>query len=250
VIHLANAGASDGSSSDTIKRKKQLRKRHDSLDEKKLHDLEPSECRTPTPGSSGQVQMQSQAKKQQQQHHHSRDSGFVGSNDDLLKAAPDCEPPKSPTPALEQISEDREPVHSQISLARMDQPSTSAAAAVASTLSSQLKNLALPNLVRKDSFNNWSSDEETNLMMSKMRQFFKNLIVATANAQQSKPSTPNQGPSTTNVNTTPSSQRRLAKSRPAQLAYFENELTRLMKTVPGINDEQVREIVEYLKLCE
>jgi len=30
------------------------------------------------------------------------------------------------------------------------------------------------------------------------------------------------------------------------LAYFENELTRLMKTVPGINDEQVREIVEYL----
>ncbi|EDX12910.1 GD20399 [Drosophila simulans] len=246
VIHLANAGASDGSSSDTIKRKKQLRKRHDSLDEKKLHDLEPSECRTPTPGSSGQVQMQSQAKKQQQQHHHSRDSGFVGSNDDLLKAAPDCEPPKSPTPALEQISEDREPVHSQISLARMDQPSTSAAAAVASTLPNQLKNLALPNLVRKDSFNNWSSDEETNLMMSKMRQFFKNLIVATANAQQSKPTTPNQGPSTTNVNTTPSSQRRLAKSRPAQLAYFENELTRLMKTVPGINDEQVREIVEYL----
>jgi len=28
--------------------------------------------------------------------------------------------------------------------------------------------------------------------------------------------------------------------------YFENELTRLMKTVPGIRDEQVREIVEYL----
>jgi len=65
VIHLANAGASDGSSSDTIKRKKQLRKRHDSLDEKKLHDLEPSECRTPTPGGGGgsQVQMQSQSAK-------------------------------------------------------------------------------------------------------------------------------------------------------------------------------------------
>lgn len=243
VIHLANAGASDGSSSDTIKRKKQLRKRHDSLDEKKMHDLEPTECRTPTPGSSGQIQMQSQAKKQQQQHHHSRDSGFVGSNDDLLKAAPDCEPPKSPTPALEQISEDREPsAPSQISLAKMDLPSTSAAAS-ATLLPSQRKNLTLPNLVRKDSFNNWSSDEETNLMMSKMRQFFKTLIVATANAQQqSKPSTPNQG----TTNTTPSADRKLTKSRPAQLAYFENELTRLMKTVPGIKDEQVREIVEYL----
>lgn len=254
VIHLANAGASDGSSSDTIKRKKQLRKRHDSLDEKKLHDLEPSECRTPTPGGSGQVQMQSQAKKQQQQHHHSRDSGFVGSNDDLLKAAPDCEPPKSPTSALEQISEDREPAASAISLAKMDLPSTSAAAAAAASAAtlalvpSQRRNLALPNLVRKDSFNNWSSDEETNLMMSKMRQFFKTLIVATANAQQSKPTTPNQGQGQGqgSSTTTPSSQRRLAKSRPAQLAYFENELTRLMKTVPGINDDQVREIVEYL----
>lgn len=79
-------------------------------------------------------------------------------------------------------------------------------------------------LTRKDSFNNWSSDEETNLMMSKMRTFFKNMIAQHKNASP------------------------IAKNRnkPPQLVYFESELTRLMKTVPGLRDEQVREIVEYL----
>ncbi|XP_034137326.1 uncharacterized protein LOC117589478 isoform X14 [Drosophila guanche] len=259
VIHLANAGASDGSSSDTIKRKKQLRKRHDSLDEKKLHEDALAlgggpECRTPTPGSMGGSSSHCQGQAKKQQHHHSRDSGFVGSNDDLLKA-PDCEPPKSPTPALEQISEDREPAQA-LSLAKLELPSTSASAlASGASVQGQRPKLVPPvttssNLVRKDSFNNWSSDEETNLMMSKMRQFFKTLIVATANAQQSKPTTPptptGTTATTTTTTTTPNSQRKLAKTRPAQLAYFENELTRLMKTVPGINDEQVREIVEYL----
>lgn len=78
-------------------------------------------------------------------------------------------------------------------------------------------------LVRTDSFNNWSSDEETNLMMSKMRAFFKTML-----ANQPKPEVPGE------------------KSKPPQLVKFESELTRLMKTVPGIRDEQVKEIVEYL----
>jgi synaptotagmin-like protein len=79
------------------------------------------------------------------------------------------------------------------------------------------------NLTRTDSFNNWSSDEETNLMMSKMRAFFKTML-----ANQPKPEVPGE------------------KSKPPQLVKFESELTRLMKTVPGIRDEQVKEIVEYL----
>lgn len=102
--------------------------------------------------------------------------------------------------------------------------------------------------MRKDSFNNWSSDEETNLMMSKMRQFFKTLVVASANAQNmnnSKNSTPVVSESNTPKNGTQVPRPR-NKSKPPQLVYFENELTRLMKTVPGINDDQVREIVEYL----
>ncbi|XKL66038.1 hypothetical protein PGB90_009458 [Kerria lacca] len=80
-------------------------------------------------------------------------------------------------------------------------------------------------LSRKDSFNNWSSDEETNLMMSKMRTFFKSMI-----ANQRK----NASPIIKNRN------------KPPQLVYFESELTRLMKTVPGLRDDQVKEIVEYL----
>merc|ERR1712183_558159 len=31
-------------------------------------------------------------------------------------------------------------------------------------------------LVRKNSFNNWSSDEDTNIMMNRMRAFFRNVI--------------------------------------------------------------------------
>lgn len=260
VIHMDRV--SDGSSSDTIKRKKQLRKRHDSLDEKKLHEVGGDVGGVVSMGvTSAAGEAQAQAKKQQ---HHSRDSGFVGSNDDLLKST-DLEPCKSPTPALGQISEDREPLTASLALPKLDMPSTSAAAAVAGEVPRRLTPAGLSvgtvtpnhvttssNLVRKDSFNNWSSDEETNLMMSKMRQFFKTLIVATANAQQSSQSQGQGQCQSHSAGSTPSSVRRLAckagqsKSRPAQLAYFENELTRLMKTVPGINDEQVREIVEYL----
>merc|ERR1712106_287724 len=56
-----------------------------------------------------------------------------------------------------------------------------------------------------------------------MRTFFKNMLV---NASKGKPLEPTR--------------------KPPQLLVFENKLTRLMKTVPGINDQQVKEIVEYL----
>ena len=35
-------------------------------------------------------------------------------------------------------------------------------------------------LARKDSFHQWSSDEETNIMMNRMRAFFKNMLATAA----------------------------------------------------------------------
>ncbi|XP_014247436.1 uncharacterized protein LOC106665498 isoform X2 [Cimex lectularius] len=129
----------------------------------------------------------------------SRDSGFVGSCDDLLKET--SEPQKS----SEEVTT----------------PSNG------KTIFSEVSHASPPStvLMRKDSFNNWSSDEETNLMMSKMRAFFKTMVG-------------NQPKGT--------SHDVKLKVKPPQLVYFESELTRLMKTVPGLKDEQVKEIVEYL----
>jgi synaptotagmin-like protein len=134
----------------------------------------------------------------------SRDSGFVGSCDDLLKESRESQGTE--------VSKTEDEANIKIEPAKIvpeltvSSPPTTA-------------------LTRKDSFNNWSSDEETNLMMSKMRAFFKTMV-----GSQCKGSSPNVKP----------------KTKPPQLLYFETELTRLMKTVPGLKDEQVKEIVEYL----
>uniref|UniRef100_A0A182RQC8 C2 domain-containing protein n=2 Tax=Anopheles funestus TaxID=62324 RepID=A0A182RQC8_ANOFN len=194
----------------------------------------------------------------------SRDSGFIGSNDDLLKedqtVASSSKATSSSTvePILEENKSDIKEggdvgfsteVHSipSYNASRLPiSPGSSSSAPKSST-----QGPGMVNLVRKDSFNNWSSDEETNLMMSKMRQFFKSLVAASANTRKlpnscsstpgvSGSNTPQQGGST------PVARPRGMRTKPPQLVYFENELTRLMKTVPGIRDEQVREIVEYL----
>lgn len=105
-------------------------------------------------------------------------------------------------------------------------------------------------LIRKDSFNNWSSDEETNQMMSKMRQFFKSMVDNNLSQMHSSTSTFDEMLPTINskFDHTDKTRSRISDNRKKspQLVYFENELTRLMKTVPGIRDDQVREIVEYL----
>lgn len=146
----------------------------------------------------------------------SRDSGFVGSCDDLLRSGDsgsDFARSHEPKIELEEIVEEmRTDTEERIESPPSSRPPPSP-------------------LTRKDSFNNWSSDEETNLMMSKMRQFFKQMI----NSNNVRTSTP---ASSTSESSRP--------PKPPQLLYFESELTRLMKTVPGIRDEQVREIVEYL----
>ncbi|XP_063995451.1 uncharacterized protein LOC135172888 [Diachasmimorpha longicaudata] len=165
----------------------------------------------------------------------SRDSGFVGSCDDLLQHR------KSPTDPKFDGSKD----HSA--------SQTKKDSGTKSDLSHAQNGLPTsnPSLSRKDSFNNWSSDEETNLMMSKMRQFFKTMV-ANSNGQPTTPASNSSGPSpvpSPRLSGFTSAKARMCpqnRTKPPQLVYFENELTRLMKTVPGIRDEQVREIVEYL----
>uniref|UniRef100_A0A182MJG1 C2 domain-containing protein n=1 Tax=Anopheles culicifacies TaxID=139723 RepID=A0A182MJG1_9DIPT len=194
----------------------------------------------------------------------SRDSGFIGSNDDLLKedqtlACSSSKAIASSTvePILEENKSDMKdgdvgyatevnPLPSCNSSRFPISPGSSSSIPKSSTQSP-----GMVNLVRKDSFNNWSSDEETNLMMSKMRQFFKSLVAASANTRKlpnSSSSTPGVSGSNTpqQGGSTPVARPRGMRTKPPQLVYFENELTRLMKTVPGIRDEQVREIVEYL----
>ena len=41
---------------------------------------------------------------------------------------------------------------------------------------------------------------------------------------------------------------RASESKPSQVVHFEDQLTRLMRTVPGINEQQVREMVEMVIL--
>lgn len=148
----------------------------------------------------------------------SRDSGFVGSCDDLLRngdSSSEFARSHEPKTELEEIIEEIRPDVEE----RTEGPPSS-------------RPPPSP-LSRKDSFNNWSSDEETNLMMTKMRQFFKQMI----NSANVRTSTPGSASSNSESSRPP---------KPPQLLYFESELTRLMKTVPGIRDEEVREIVEYL----
>ncbi|KAH1005526.1 hypothetical protein HUJ04_006486 [Dendroctonus ponderosae] len=203
---------------DTVKRKK-TKKQKASLEdiknleitqEEKYSEEEEDGHETPQP----EVPPSNLATNKNQQ---SRDSGFVGSCDDLLKDQRDAN--KSPDSQANQEKKRADDQQKDRSIPGSLPPAT--------------------NLTRKDSFNNWSSDEETNLMMSKMRQFFKTMV---ANSSASKPSTPNLS----NRSSPRPFPRAKNRCKPPQLVYFENELTRLMKTVPGIRDDQVREIVEYL----
>lgn len=226
VIHLEK----DANPNDTLKRKKQIKKKSsDSEDNKKsigtVSDEENASGKNSLTQDSHAVQsnvVNGSSKKQS-----SRDSGFIGSNDDLLKSDDPHKIASELKIELEEIKEETKENVSQPANTKQITPSTS--------------------LARKDSFNNYSSDEETNLMMSKLRQFVKTLVATNANAQRntSKSSTPMMSGQNTPKNGTPVPKPR-SKAKPPQLVYFENELTRLMKTVPGINDDQVREIVEYL----
>ncbi|KAJ8869324.1 hypothetical protein PR048_030899 [Dryococelus australis] len=178
----------------------------------------------------------------------SRDSGFVGSCDDLLKeqrshsdssscsnsveATRKVKPGSDGSPCGSDSERPPGEVITSLTVAVEGESPSPMEDQQASLVSVQTSTPPAAALSRKDSFNNWSSDEETNLMMSKMRAFFKTMVAA------------NSGGTSGKGGSSPGPTQRCAK--PPQLVYFENELTQLMKTVPGIRDDQVKEIVEYL----
>lgn len=80
------------------------------------------------------------------------------------------------------------------------------------------------------------------MMMGKMRVIFKSLIAHAQ--QQTTPQASPRGPRANNKKTTTTNNN--CNNKPPQLILFEEELRRLMKTVPGIRDEYVNEFLESL----
>ena len=190
--------------------------------------------------------------------HKSRDSGFVGSNDDLLRnegshiiiSSSDTDMQsknhtesssegeheqarnkvKTRLEKVSEVSENTEDDCEKSMDGKFNLSSSRSSAGQSIELGGEARKKSNGSdvssggtLSRKDSFHQWSSDEETNIMMNRMRAFFKNMLV---NASKGRPLEPTR--------------------KPAQILQFEQQLTRLMKTVPGINEQQVKEIVEYL----
>ena len=174
--------------------------------------------------------------------HKSRDSGFVGSNDDLLRnegssvvhtssddtqgkngssSEGELELRKTRLEKVSEVSENTEDdCDKSTELAKSTRPISDMSSRKKSN-ESDISKEGDVSLSRKDSFHQWSSDEETNIMMNRMRTFFKNMMV---NASKGT----------------------IEERKPTHILHFENQLTRLMRTVPGINEQQVKEIVEYL----
>ena len=163
--------------------------------------------------------------------HKSRDSGFVGSMDDLLRneVASNGHHVNHSSDSSQSISDECENNTALKSasgltgmttgMSRLEKVSE-VSGEDDNTLTDQANDPITHQLTRKDSFT-WSSDEDTNIMMNRMRAFFRQIITTSA----------------------PSS---VSNEKPPQLVAFEAKLTRMMKTVPGINEDQVKEIVEYL----
>lgn len=195
--------------------------------------------------------------------YQSRDSGFIGSSDDLLKDKPD-ENNKNKDSKEKSSSDSSIDKACSASTSKEGKSSKRDHALLNSTVAQKLDNDGNNNkseaeernvdigggssrgggkvsrsstgssadlppfskdrikVSRKDSFN-WSSDEETNIMMNRMRAFFRSML--TKARENVKEKTTVKSP---------------------QMLLFEAKLTSLMKKVPDINDEQVKEIVEYL----
>ena len=162
--------------------------------------------------------------------HKSRDSGFVGSMDDLLRNEVlanngHCHVNHS-SDSGQSISDECEntTLKSAGGLSRLEKVSE-VSGEDDNTLTDQANDTITHQLTRKDSFT-WSSDEDTNIMMNRMRAFFRSLLTSAPTASSSKMAISNE--------------------KPPQLVAFEAKLTKMMKTVPGINEDQVKELVEYL----
>ena len=193
--------------------------------------------------------------------HKSRDSGFVGSTDDLIhtnnlqgggnsgqvssdsgQSISDGENAKNNfmiSKRLEKVSEvsGEDDEHESVLMKKNKQQFVADHAGVSSD-----KTI----LSRKDSFNNWSSDEDTNLMMNRMRAFFRSFLMQAGGQGNTTTTTKDKNTNSKNINFNNQHHSSTENNKPPQLVAFEAKLTKMMKTVPGINDEQVKELVEYL----
>ena len=167
----------------------------------------------------------------------SRDSGFVGSCDDLLNdSQKELRQRRSSDSGSSDGAADKQPPPDQ-KKPLVPSPSSSSSAAIATTsrkgpnelkpdesdsksgksvgssgssgdhggsLTSTSQSSKSGKLSRKDSFNNWSSDEETNLMVNKMRALFRNMVSGGSGTEGAAGE----------------------KVKPPQLVVFETELTR------------------------
>ena len=163
-----------------------------------------------SPGTSPPPMMTNVIRK-----HKSRDSGFVGSMDDLLRNENNS---NGEGDSGQSLSDEANAAREHVQ-ARLEKVSEVSENTEDDAVDVKKAEGAKDPVERKDSF--FSSDEDTNIMMSRMRQFFRGLLASPP--QQRPEDKPNR-----------------------QLVAFEKELTRLMRTVPGIREEQVKEIVGYL----
>ena len=219
-------------------------------------------------------------------HGSSRDSGFVGSMDDLLRNDPNLQiggssggdsghsfsdseghlnmQPKQKRP-LEKLSEmsgenteediiSAHPIQSdsygqQFEGKSYASPCSSNKSSITEPRMKETERKVKSSLSRKDSFNNWSSDEDTNIMMNRMRAFFRNVITTAMGASADSATGIPQSEHSSARHSSNSHERSdssKGQNKPTQLLVFEEKLTNLMKTVPGINETQLKEVVEYL----
>merc|ERR1719433_43375 len=77
--------------------------------------------------------------------------------------------------------------------------------------------------------------------MNRMRAFFRSFLMQAGGQGNTTTTT-----TTKDRNIINNQYSSTENNKPPQLVAFEAKLTKMMKTVPGINDEQVKELVEYL----
>lgn len=149
----------------------------------------------------------------------SRDSGFIGSNDDLLKSDDAHRSTSDARIELEDIREENKDFNV------VEQQITTPTRRVHDTNETNMYS---------------SLDEDAQSFVSKLRQFYKSFN-RTDLANKSPLAT-----ITASVATGGSNEPMSNTSKPSPLARFESELMRLLKSTPGIDDAQMRTIVDYL----
>merc|ERR1719225_2132952 len=82
--------------------------------------------------------------------------------------------------------------------------------------------------------------------MNRMRAFFRSFLMQAGGQGNTTTTTKDKNTNSKNINFNNQHHSSTENNKPPQLVAFEAKLTKMMKTVPGINEDQVKELVEYL----